>query len=74
MNTSRSSSSTIVPAASDISVRQTTSGSRVTIAAARSALSSAARPHSISAVRTGDSGSGRRAVRVSATRITIAVR
>ena len=74
MNTSRSSSETIAPPASDISVRQTASGSRVTSAAARSALSSVALPHSSSAVRTGISGSGSRAVRPSRTRITSAVR
>ena len=74
MKASRSSSETIAPPASDIRLRQTTIGSRVTSAAARSALSSVALPHSISAVRTGISGSGRRAAWVISTRIASAVR
>ena len=56
MNCARSSSSASAPAARTISVRQTTSGSRVTSAAARSQDSSAARDHSSSAVRTAISG------------------
>ena len=55
-------------------MRHTASGSRVTSAAARSALSSVARPHSINAVRTGASGSGSRELRLSSTRIISAVR
>ena len=39
-------------------MRQIASGSRITSAAARSQLSSAARDHSISAVRSGNSGTG----------------
>ena len=74
MNASRSSSETIAPPASDISERHTMSGSRVTSAAARSAESSVALPHSISAVRTGIRGSGSRAALVMSTRIASAVR
>ena len=69
MKASRSSSSTIAPPERHISVRHTVSGSRVTSAAARSALSSVARSHSISAVRIGASGSSSREVRVSSIRM-----
>jgi hypothetical protein len=69
INTSRSSCSTIAPADRHINVRHTVSGSRVTSAAARSALSSVARSHSISAVRIGASGSISREVRPSNTRM-----
>ena len=57
MNASRLSLRELAPPASTISVRQVTSGSRVTSVAARSQESSAARNHSSSASRTPSSGS-----------------
>jgi hypothetical protein len=57
MKASRFSRSDGMPAEMVMSVRQVTSGSRLTSVAARSALSSAARNHSSSARRTANSGS-----------------
>ena len=78
MNASRSSLREDVPPASTISVRQVTSGSRLTSVAARSEESSAARYHSSSASLTAISGSpaniGSRAAPVSWIRMIRAVR
>ncbi len=78
MKASRSSLRALTPPARTISVRQVTSGSRLTSVAARSHDSSAARNHSSSAIRTAISGrparNGSRVAPLNSSRIISAVR